>query len=362
MLLVAALAGTGLAIYAFHEEGEARKAEQKAEQKAKKARQAEEKYVSKFHEKEAEWKTALKELHEVQASEAAARRSEKETKAILDFLKRTLLSAGHPGDVSLADAFWAAGQGKDVTLRKAVDVAESKVDETFADRPAAEATVREMLGLAYLSVGDPAQAVKQYERALELREATQGFEHPETASCRNQLAVAYRLAGRTSEASLLFDRNPYSPDHANALAARGSMLLLEKKSAEAELKLRECLRIRRKIQPDDWTTAATESDLGEALLQQRKFAEAEPLLLAGYEEMLRHQDAIPPQDRPRLSRALERVVKLYEAWGKDDKAMRWRKDLEAAKARGHDLTPRAGARKFPSLRKVDIIRTTAAGR
>ena len=166
LLLVAALAGTGLTIWAFHEEGEARKAEQKAEQKAKKSRQTEEKYVSKFHEKEAEWKTALKELHEVQASEAAARRSEKETKAILDFMKRTLLSAGHPGDVSLADAFWAAGQGKDVTLHKAVDVAESKVNETFADRPTAEAAVREMLGLAYLSVGDPTRAVKQYERAL----------------------------------------------------------------------------------------------------------------------------------------------------------------------------------------------------
>ena len=25
-------------------------------------------------------------------------------------------------------------------------------------------------------------------------------------------------------------------------------------------------------------------------------------------------------------------MKLYEAWGKDDKAMRWRKGLEAAKA------------------------------
>ena len=43
-------------------------------------------------------------------------KSEEETKAILDFLKNTLLSAGRPGDASLADAFWAGGQGKDVTL------------------------------------------------------------------------------------------------------------------------------------------------------------------------------------------------------------------------------------------------------
>ncbi len=332
LLLVGAVGGTGLAIWAFHKEGKAEKAQHEAVAKEKKAEKAEQLFRAKYHEKEAEWKTAIKELHQVRASEAEARRSELRAKAILDFVKRNLLSAGAPGNVSLEDAFWNGGQGKDVTLRKAVDVAESRVDETFADRPLAEASVREMLGLAYLSVGDPARAIKQYERALELREAMQGFEHPDTATCRNQLAVAYRLAGRTNEASLLFERDPYSPDHASALAARATMLMREKNPAEAELKLRECLRIRRKIQPHDWMTAETESLLGEALLEQRKFAEAEPLLLSGYEEMQSRAEKIPPQDRPRLIRALERIVKLYEAWGKTEKAMTWRKELELAKA------------------------------
>ena len=195
--------------------------------------------------------------------------------------------------------------------------AESQVAETFADRPLAEASVREMLGLAYLNLGDAAQAVKQYERALALREAMQGVNHPDTAACRNQLAVAYRLAGRTAEAGRLFDRNPNSPAHASALAVRGSMLLLQKKPAEAELKLRECLTIRQKIQPDDWTTFDTKSMLGEALLDQKKFADAEPLLLSGYEGMKQREDTIPSQDKPRLTKALERLVRLYEAWGKN---------------------------------------------
>ena len=130
----------------------------------------------------------------------------------------------------------------------------------------------------------------------------QGVNHPDTAACRNQLAVAYRLAGRTAEAGRLFDRNPNSPAHAAALAVRGSMLLLhEKKPAEAELKLRECLTIRQKIQPDDWTTFDTKSLLGEALLDQKKFAEAEPLLLSGYEGMKQREGTIPPQDKPRLT-------------------------------------------------------------
>ena len=78
------------------------------------------------------------------------------------------------------------------------------------------------------------------------------------------------------------------------------MLLLEKKPAEAELKLRECLTIRQKIQPDDWTTFDTKSMLGEALLEQKKFAEAEPLLLSGYEGMKqrRGHDPVPGQAPP----------------------------------------------------------------
>ena len=69
--------------------------------------------------------------------------------------------------------------------------------------------------------------------------------------------------------------------------------------------------------------------LGEALLDQKKFADAEPLLLSGYEGMKQREDTIPPQDKPRLTKALERLVKLYEAWGKKDEAMKWRKELAA---------------------------------
>ena len=57
----------------------------------------------------------------------------------------------------------------------------------------------------------------------------QGASHPETAACRNQLAVAYRLAGRTTDASDLFERNLNSPNDAAALAVRGATLLLQKK-------------------------------------------------------------------------------------------------------------------------------------
>ena len=284
----------------------------------------------KLHQAEAAWKAAVLELYKAQEAENVAQRSEEETKAVLAFVKNKLLSAGRPGDVSLAEAFWAGGQGKDVTLRKAVDAAEPQIAEAFADRPLGEALVRQILGLTYLNLGEPARAVKQYERAFALREAMQGVDHPDTADCRNQLAVAYRLAGRTADAGRLFDHNPNSASHASALGVDGAMLLFLKKPAEAELKLRECLTIRQKIEPDDWTTFETKSMLGEALLDQQKFADAEPMLLSGYEGMKQRLDRNPSQDKPRLNKAIERLVKLYEAWGKNDKAMRWRKELETA--------------------------------
>jgi hypothetical protein len=36
---------------------------------------------------------------------------------------------------------------------------------------------------------------------------------------------------------------------------------------------------------------------------------------------------IPPPAKPRLTEAAERVVKLFEAWGKKDEAARWRAKL-----------------------------------
>jgi tetratricopeptide (TPR) repeat protein len=232
----------------------------------------------------------------------------------------------------LTAAFWTENLGKDLTLRKAVDVAEGQVAASFTDRPAAEATVREMLALAYLNLKDAPQAVKQYERALALREANQGANDPDTASCRNQLAVAYRLAGRVAEASRLFDRDDNSPSHAAALFLRGAMLLMEKNPAEAELKLRASLTIRQRTQPESWTTFDTMSTLGEALLDQAKFAEAEPLLISGYEGLKQHEAAIPAPQRSRVTKATERILRLYEESGKEDKALRWRMELENAGA------------------------------
>ena len=64
--------------------------------------------------------------------------------------------------------------------------------------------------------------------------------------------------------------------------------------------------------------------LGGALLAQKKYQEAEPLLLKGYVGLKERQATIPAQDRPRrLTEALERLVQLYEATGQADDMGTW---------------------------------------
>ena len=270
------------------------------------------------------WAATMKELREARDAEREAKGATDQTKVVLEFFKMTLLSAGRPGEGSLTDAFWAGGQSKDVSLRKAVDLAESRVAGAFATQPTAEATVREMLGVAYINLGEAALSAKQFERALALRQAMQGFSAPETSSCRNQLAVAYRLAGRADEGGRLFDRNAGTLPQADSLAIEGATLLLQGNPGEAELKLRQALEIRKKLRSEDWATFDATSDLGEALLDQKRYAEAEPMLLSGYEGLKRREVAIPPADKARLGRAAERLVKLYDAWGRKDDARKWR--------------------------------------
>ena len=64
---------------------------------------------------------------------------------------------------------------------------------------------------------------------------------------------------------------------------------------------------------------------------QKEYAEAEPLLLGGYEGKKREEDKLPPQGKVRLTEAVERLVQLYEALERKEEAVKCQLELEAAK-------------------------------
>ena len=120
---------------------------------------------------------------------------------------------------------------------------------------------------------------------------------------------------------------PYH-DH-GLLADRVNALLQAGKFTEAEPVARECLALREKLIPDVWRTFNAQSMLGGSLLGQKKYAEAEPLLLSGYEGIKEREDKIPSAGKMRPKEALQRLVQLYQATGQTQKVAEWTKTLEA---------------------------------
>ncbi len=123
---------------------------------------------------------------------------------------------------------------------------------------------------------------------------------------------------------------PGDPRTAGAMAGLGRNLLMQKKWPEAELILRECLDSPQKFEPDALTTFHTRSLLGGAFVGQGRLAEAEPLVVSGYEGMKALETTIPPQNRPHLGEAAARIIRLYETWGRPELAKAWKEKLGLA--------------------------------
>ena len=70
--------------------------------------------------------------------------------------------------------------------------------------------------------------------------------------------------------------------------------------------------------------------LGASLAGEKKYAEAEPLLLEGYQGMAARKDRIGVPDWYQVDRARVWLVQLYQAWGKPAQAAEWRKKSRSA--------------------------------
>ena len=196
------------------------------------------------------------------------------------------------------------------------------------------------LAVNYRDAGQVADAAKVIDEWLPRGQARLGRDHPLTQHGVQTALSIYVLARTPAKAEpLLRDLADFakrkdgadSPQYAGQLAALGLNLLLQKKGTDAELVLRECLDFRQKKEPGVWTTFNTQSMLGESLLLQKKYASAEPLLVEGYEGIKQREAKIPPQGLVRLTEAVERLVRLYEALGNQEKAAEWRTKLENEK-------------------------------
>jgi tetratricopeptide (TPR) repeat protein len=88
---------------------------------------------------------------------------------------------------------------------------------------------RNNLAMAYRAAGRTAEAIPLLERTLADYERVRGADHPDTETTRSNLAMAYRAAGRTAEAIPLLERTladrerVLGTDHPDTNAARADL-------------------------------------------------------------------------------------------------------------------------------------------
>ncbi len=195
---------------------------------------------------------------------------------------------------------------------------------------------RNTLALLYQAQGRYTKAEQLFEEAVQISRRVLGEEHPDTLSSMNYLASLHQVQGRFADAGTFFIKTlevrrrvlgNEHPDSLNSLNNLAALYQAQNQFSDAEPLLRESLNIRERKQPDDWKTFHTKSLLGGSLLGQGKYAEAEPLLLAGYEGMKQREAKIPWNRKPRLVETVESLVRLYEAWDKPEQAELWRGKL-----------------------------------
>jgi tetratricopeptide (TPR) repeat protein len=196
------------------------------------------------------------------------------------------------------------------------------------------------LATAYLEAGQLDRAIPLLEQTLRAKTSKLGDDHPSVLVTLRNLARGYEKIRRPQDAERLFRRAIASSGrqkprddgfYSDMLAMLGRCLIHQQEIKEAVAILRECLEIKAKNQPDDWTTANVRSLLGEALAAQRSYQEAEPLLLAAQKALVERRDKIRPLDRDATLRdAVDRLVRLYQAWGKRAESETWKNRLPPA--------------------------------
>jgi tetratricopeptide (TPR) repeat protein len=194
------------------------------------------------------------------------------------------------------------------------------------------------LALVYRLQGKYEQAEALHSQTLEIQRRVLGPEHPDTLFSMGNLADAYQQHGKYAQAEALQSqvvemmRRVLGPEHPATLISMNGLadaFQQERKYAQAETVLREAWTTHQKISINTWDRYNCESMLGASLAGQKKYAEAEPLLLSGYEGMLQRESTIPAESHFNLERARQRIIQLYQDWGKPDKAAEWRNKVRA---------------------------------
>jgi serine/threonine protein kinase len=235
---------------------------------------------------------------------------------------------------NLGNAYWAAGRLTDALaiLEEAVALKKAKLG------PEHSSTLVTMMNLAGVYREDRriADALKLFDETLRLQKARIGPNHPETLATMTQLGRTFLAAGRPADALPLLaevekiSRAKLGPERERTLTALDDVVdanLDLRRWPEAESMAHECFKLRegKKHLEPELERFRTMSQLGAALAGQGNYARAEPLMLEGYDGLKEREALMQYMEKQWLFNAARRLVDLYNAWGKPEKAVEWAK-------------------------------------
>ncbi len=249
-------------------------------------------------------------------------------------IRRRFLGPEHPDTLSsmdhLANAYLDQGKYAEAEAigSRALEIRRRVSGQERAD------TLMSMITLAnvYSAEGKYRQAEALFRQMLEIEGHVSGPFHHDFLGTLSAFAYMYEREGKHASAetyaaqALAGWRHAAGSEDADTMTAALDLALTytsEGKSIEAEALAREALDFDRKRQPDDWERFRAESLLGASLAREKKYAEAEPLLLEGYEGMTARKDLVSAPEHYHLRLARGWIVYLYSAWGKPSKAAQW---------------------------------------
>ncbi len=249
--------------------------------------------------------------------------------------KKIKLGPDHPGTLasmsSLASAHIAAKQF-DQAIKLLDETLELKKRKYSEDHPEYMRTLS-ALGRAHLLAKKFDKAVEVYQKNYAITKGKLGPDHPETVTEMHNLSLAYLRGGAFEQGKELIDeyldkrRNSSPPGDAKFIEFLwefGNEFFAAKQFSLCEKLLQECLTLRKQYGKEPWRAFSTQSLLGAALAEQKKYAEAEPLLKEAYEGLAANAETIPKNLKKAIPNTAARIAKMYDAQNKLVEAELWK--------------------------------------
>jgi hypothetical protein len=196
------------------------------------------------------------------------------------------------------------------------------------------------LGINYRDSGQKAKGIAVLEETVERIRTLSPPVPARVEFIPKVLAEIYDGAGQFAKSERLYRdllelaKAKYRPDEpplTGPLNRLGLNLMRQRKGPEAEEFLRESMTIGDKNESDAWWTFETKILLGGALLLKKEYADAEPLLINGYQGLKDRIEQVPTPSRARIRDALDWLIELAHARKDADAAAKWRKERAAYK-------------------------------